>query len=107
MSRDATPAHASLTHQADHLDLNSRLNFRLCIAPSGSPKHPISVPRNRQQAKVGRPFNNRTPRTRDGVGLNPAALLVRRDKLEGLMVLDKGFAWGRPNLGSLSRSPRP
>jgi Protein of unknown function (DUF2924) len=53
----------------------------------------------------GRPFNNRTPRTRDGIGLNPGALLVRewKGKLERVMVLDKGFAWNGRTFGSLSR----
>jgi Protein of unknown function (DUF2924) len=53
----------------------------------------------------GRPFNNRTPRTRDGIGLNPGALLVRewKCKLERVMVLDKGFAWNGQTFGSLSQ----
>jgi Protein of unknown function (DUF2924) len=44
---------------------------------------------------AARPFNNRKPTTRDGIGLNSGALLVRewRGKLERVMVLDKGFAW--------------
>ena len=79
MSRDATHAHPSLTHQADRLDLELSTELRLCIAPSGSRNTLSRCPRNRQQAKVGRPFNSRTPRTRDGVGLNPATLLVRRE----------------------------
>ena len=42
---------------------------------------------------AARPFNNRKPTTRDGIGLNSGALLVRewRGKLERVMVLDKGF----------------
>jgi Protein of unknown function (DUF2924) len=51
------------------------------------------------------PFNNRRPTTRDGIGLNPGALLVRewRGKLERVMVLDKGFAWNGKTFGSLSQ----
>ena len=53
----------------------------------------------------GRPFNNRTPRTRDGISLNPGALLVRewKGKPERVMVLDKGFAWNGQTFGSLSQ----
>jgi Protein of unknown function (DUF2924) len=52
-----------------------------------------------------RPFNNRKPTTRDGIGLNSGALLVRewRGKLERVMVLDKGFAWNGKTFGSLSQ----
>jgi Protein of unknown function (DUF2924) len=51
------------------------------------------------------PFKKRKPRTRDGIGLNPGALLVRewRGKLERVMVLDKGFAWNGRTFGSLSQ----
>ena len=51
------------------------------------------------------PFKTRKPRTRDGTGLNPGALLVRewRGKLERVMVLDKGFAWNGKTFGSLSQ----
>jgi hypothetical protein len=54
---------------------------------------------------VARPFNNRKPTTRDGIGLNSGALLVRewRGKLERVMVLDKGFAWNGKTFGSLSQ----
>src|SRR5271169_2838862 len=53
---------------------------------------------------ASRPFNNRKPTTRDGIGLNSGALLVRewRGKLERVMVLDKGFAWNGKTFGSLS-----
>jgi hypothetical protein len=54
---------------------------------------------------AGSPFKKRTPRTRDGIGLNPGALLVRewKGKLERVMVLDKGFAWNGRTFGSLSQ----
>jgi hypothetical protein len=51
------------------------------------------------------PFKTRSPRTQDGTGLNPGALLVRqwKGKLEKVMVLDKGFAWNGQTFGSLSQ----
>jgi hypothetical protein len=54
---------------------------------------------------AARPFNNRKPTTRDGIGLNSGALLMRewRGKLERVMVLDKGFAWNGKTFGSLSQ----
>jgi hypothetical protein len=54
---------------------------------------------------VGGPFKPRKPCTRDGIGLNPGALLVRewRGKLERVMVLDKGFTWNGQTFGSLSQ----
>lgn len=54
---------------------------------------------------AARPFNNRRPTTRDGIGLKSGALLVRewRGKLERVMVLDKGFAWNGKTFGSLSQ----
>jgi Protein of unknown function (DUF2924) len=54
---------------------------------------------------AGSPFKKRRPRTRDGIGLNPGALLVRewKGKLERVMVLDKGFAWNGRTFGSLSQ----
>jgi hypothetical protein len=54
---------------------------------------------------VGSPFKARKPRTRDGIGLNPGALLVRewKGKLERVMVLDKGFVWNGQTFGSLSQ----
>ena len=54
---------------------------------------------------AGSPFKKRKPRTRDGIGLNPGALLVRewKGKLERVMVLDKGFAWNGRTFGSLSQ----
>ena len=57
---------------------------------------------------AARPFNNRKPTTRDGIGLNSGALLVRewRGKLERVMVLDKGFAWNGKTFGSLSQVAR-
>jgi hypothetical protein len=54
---------------------------------------------------VGSPFKTRKPRTGDGTGLNPGALLVRewKGKLERVMVLDQGFAWNGQIFGSLSQ----
>jgi hypothetical protein len=54
---------------------------------------------------VGSPFKPRKPSTRDGIGLNPGALLVRewKGKLERVMVLDKGFTWNGQTFGSLSQ----
>jgi len=50
-------------------------------------------------------LKTRKPRTRDGTGLNPGALLVRqwKGKLERVMVLDEGFAWNGQTFGSLSQ----
>jgi hypothetical protein len=55
--------------------------------------------------EFGSPFKARSPRMRDGTGLNPGALLVRqwKGKLEKVMVLDKGFAWNGQTFGSLSQ----
>jgi hypothetical protein len=54
---------------------------------------------------AGSPLKKREPRTWDGIGLNPGALLVRewKGKLERVMVLDKGFAWNGQTFGSLSQ----
>jgi hypothetical protein len=54
---------------------------------------------------VGSPFKTRKPRTGDGIGLNPGALLVRewKGKLERVMVLDKGFARNGQTFSSLSQ----
>jgi len=54
---------------------------------------------------VGSPFKTRKPRTRNGIGLNPGALLVRewKGKVERVMVLDKGFTWNGQTFGSLSQ----
>jgi hypothetical protein len=51
------------------------------------------------------PFKKRKPRTREGTGLNPGALLVRewQGKLEKVMVLENGFAWNGRTFGSLSQ----
>jgi Protein of unknown function (DUF2924) len=54
---------------------------------------------------VGSPFKTRKPRTRNGIGLNRRALLVRewKGKLERVIVLDKGFTWNGQTFGSLSQ----
>jgi Protein of unknown function (DUF2924) len=51
------------------------------------------------------PFKTRSPKMRDGAGLNPGALLVRqwKGKLERVTVLDEGFAWNSRTFGSLSQ----
>jgi hypothetical protein len=53
----------------------------------------------------GRPFEARIPTTRDGAKLKAGALLSREwnDRLERVMVLDKGFAWNGETYGSLSQ----
>jgi hypothetical protein len=65
----------------------------------------IRAPRGDAIDFAGSPFKKRKPRTRDGIGLNPGALLVRewRGKMERVMVLDKGFAWNGRTFGSLSQ----
>ena len=57
---------------------------------------------------AGSPFKKRKPRTRDGIGLNPGALLVRewKGKLERVMVLDNGFAWKGRIFTSLSQTAK-
>jgi hypothetical protein len=52
-----------------------------------------------------RRFKTRRPRTREGIGLNAGALLVRewQGKLERVMVLDGGFAWNGRTFSSLSQ----
>jgi hypothetical protein len=54
---------------------------------------------------ASRPFKMRSPRTRDGTGLNSGALLVRewKGKLERVMALDNGFAWNGRHFSSLSQ----
>jgi Protein of unknown function (DUF2924) len=53
----------------------------------------------------GRPFAARPPVTREGVGLQPGALLTREwnGRLERVMVLDEGFAWNGATYRSLSQ----
>jgi hypothetical protein len=53
----------------------------------------------------GRPFEARAPATREGVELQPGALLVREwnGKLERVMILDRGFAWNGATYRSLSK----
>ncbi len=50
------------------------------------------------------PFANRSPATRDGVGLRPGAMLARewRGKLERVTVLEDGYAWNGKTYRSLS-----
>jgi hypothetical protein len=53
----------------------------------------------------GSPFKTRSPRTREGIGLNAGALLVRewQGRLERVMVLDQRFAWNGRTFSSLSQ----
>jgi DUF2924 family protein len=52
-----------------------------------------------------RSFAARSPVTREGVGLQPGALLTREwnDRLERVMVLDEGFTWNGATYRSLSQ----
>jgi hypothetical protein len=85
------------------------LAYRLQAAALGDlDKASLRVIRASQGGAIdfaARPFNNRKPTTRDGIGLNSGALLVRewRGKLERVMVLDKGFAWNGGTFGGLSQ----
>src|SRR4029077_2739287 len=73
----------------------------------GSVFHPRTA-RPRPSSRSRGIRRRRSPRlgtTRDGIGLNSGALLMRewRGKLERVMVLDKGFAWNDRTFGSLSQ----
>jgi Protein of unknown function (DUF2924) len=59
----------------------------------------------RLEASDARPFETRTPITRDGADLRTGALLTREwnGKLERVMILDQGVAWNRETYGSLSQ----
>jgi hypothetical protein len=61
--------------------------------------------RSGKEDGVGAPFDRRAPQTREGLGLKAGALLVREwnDKLERVMILEKGFAWNGQTFGSLSQ----
>jgi len=52
-----------------------------------------------------RPFEARSPTTRDGANLRAGALLARewKGKLERVLVLEKGFAWNGEIYVSLSQ----
>jgi hypothetical protein len=65
----------------------------------------IRAPQGDALEFAGSPFRKRTPRTRDGIDLNPGAMLVRewQCKLERVMVLNEGFAWNGRTFGSLSQ----
>jgi hypothetical protein len=56
----------------------------------------------------GSPFEQRKPKTRDGIGLSAGALLVRewKGKLERVMVVDNGFAWNGRIFTSLSQAAK-
>ena len=55
-----------------------------------------------------RPFANRGPTTREGVGLSSGALLVREwnGRIERVMVLDEGYAWNGGVYSSLSQAAK-
>lgn len=57
------------------------------------------------ESSVGRPFERRSPTTRDGARLKSGALLVREwnGRLERVMVLENGFAWNGKIYRSLSQ----
>jgi hypothetical protein len=59
----------------------------------------------RLEASDARPFETRTPITRDGADLRTGALLTREwsGKLERVMILDQGVAWNGETYGSLSQ----
>jgi Protein of unknown function (DUF2924) len=81
------------------------LAYRLqAAAPGGLNEATVRSIRASRIDFAGSPFKTRKPRTRDGTGLNPGALLVRewKGKLERVMVLDKGFVWNGRTFGSLS-----
>jgi Protein of unknown function (DUF2924) len=65
----------------------------------------IRAPQGDAVEFAGNPFRKRRPRTRDGIDLNPGAMLVRawQCKLERVMVLNEGFAWNGRTFGSLSQ----
>jgi hypothetical protein len=85
------------------------LGHRLQVAAHGdldkAVRRLIREPRDPLADSVAAPFERRDPRTREGTGLKPGALLVRewRGKLERVMVLDDGFAWNGATYGSLSQ----
>jgi hypothetical protein len=70
------------------------------VALGGLDKETLRVLRQpkgqRLEASDARPFETRIPTTRDGASLRAGALLVRewKGKLERVIVLEKGFAWG-------------
>jgi hypothetical protein len=57
------------------------------------------------ESSDARPFETRTPITRDGTSLRAGALLAREwnGKLERVMALEKGFAWNGETYASLSQ----
>jgi hypothetical protein len=59
----------------------------------------------RLEASDARPFETRTPITRDGADLRTGTLLTREwnGKLERVMTLEKGFAWNGETYVSLSQ----
>ena len=61
--------------------------------------------RSNKEQGIAAPFDRRAPQTRDGIGLQAGALLVREwnGKLERVMVLEEGFAWNGQTFGSLSQ----
>jgi Protein of unknown function (DUF2924) len=91
-----------------HLPLAYRLQATCARRPRQGDCAFYSRPARRRDRFRRSPFEKRNPRTRDGIGLNPGALLVRewKGKLEKVMVLDKGFAWNGRTLAAFPRSPK-
>jgi len=86
------------------------LAYRIQAAALGSlDKETLRVLRQPKGEKLEsadvRPFETRSPTTRDGANLRAGALLVRewKGKLERVMVLEKGFAWNGETFVSLSQ----
>jgi hypothetical protein len=88
------------------------LAYRLQAAALGDlDKATARIIRTPQGAAIdfaSRPFKTRSPRTRDGISLNPGTLLVRewKGKLEKVVVFDNGFAWNGRTFCSLSQVAR-
>lgn len=60
---------------------------------------------NSDSGNRSRPFAPRDPKTREGVGLRPGAILVREwnGALQRVMVMEDGFAWNGETYRSLSQ----
>ena len=86
------------------------LVFRMQAAALGDlDKATLRLLRSPKDEAVGsrgaRSFETRAPATRDGIGLQSGALLVRewKGRLERVMILENGFAWNGETYRSLSQ----